>query len=155
MNRPGSCGLCAIWGTITGSGLCYECRGGRYERAKGGLREAVCRRCGWPGVVGADGTCRGCRIAVRLGQDPAWMHAEFERRALPAGRPLQLAVRIDGLALNSNPLRHRAAAGPRQRLAPWARGRIPPALDDPVVCVEEIPGQLGLFAPWPRTFTRA
>ncbi|MER5669458.1 hypothetical protein [Streptomyces mirabilis] len=155
MNRPGSCGLCAIWGTITGSGLCYECRGGRYERAKGGLREAVCRRCGWPGIVGADGTCRGCRIAVRLGQDPAWMHAEFEGRDLPAGRPLQLAVCIEGLALNSNPLRHRAATGPRQRLAPWARGRIPTAPDDPAVCVEEIPGQLGLFAPWPRTFTRA
>lgn len=155
MNSPGSCNLCATWGTITGSGLCYECRSGRYERAKGGLREAVCRRCGWPGIVGADSTCRGCRIAVRLGQDPAWMHAEFERRALPAGRPLQLAVRIEGLALNSNPLRHRAATGPRQKLAPWYRGRVPPALDDPMVCVEEVPGQLGLFAPWPRTFTRA
>ncbi|GAP45855.1 hypothetical protein [Streptomyces azureus] len=83
------------------------------------------------------------------------MHAEFERRALPAGRPLQLAVRIEGLALNSNPLRNRAASSPRQRLAPWARGRVPPALDDPVVCVEEVPGQLGLFAPWTRTFTRA
>ncbi|MFG3023602.1 hypothetical protein ACGFZQ_34550 [Streptomyces sp. NPDC048254] len=46
------------------------------------------------------------------------MHAEFERPALPAGRPLQLAVRIEELALNSNPLRCRAATGPRQRLAP-------------------------------------
>ncbi|MFE1909236.1 hypothetical protein ACFW96_37030 [Streptomyces gardneri] len=26
--------------------------------------------------------------------------------------------------------------------------------DDASVCVEEVPGQLGLFAPWPRTFTR-
>ncbi|GGN34055.1 site-specific integrase [Streptomyces fuscichromogenes] len=155
MNSPGSCGLCATWGTITGSGLCYECRCGRYPRAQGGLREAVCRRCGWAGIVGADGTCRGCRIAVRLGQDPAWMHAEFERRDLPAGRPLQLAVRIEGLALNSNPLRNSAVTGPRHGLAPWARGRVPAALDDPAVCVEEVPGQLGLFAPWPRTFTRA
>lgn len=78
------------------------------------VREAVCRRCGWPGIVGADGTCRGCRIAVRLGQDPAWMHAEFERRALPAGRPLQLAVRIEELALN----RDRCATA-----TPRARGR--------------------------------
>jgi len=30
VNSPGTCGLCATWGTITGSGLCHECRSGRY-----------------------------------------------------------------------------------------------------------------------------
>ncbi|MEU0375429.1 hypothetical protein ABZ070_35975 [Streptomyces sp. NPDC006283] len=101
-----------------------------------------------------DGTCRGCRVAVRLGEEDAGMRAELERRDLPPGRPLQLAVRIDGVKLSSFPLRHN---GPRShdRLPPWARDRAQPPPNDPAVCVEEIPGQLGLFAPLPRTFTQA
>lgn len=152
---PESCLLCAAWGTVTGSGLCAMCRNGRYRVQQGKLREAVCRRCAWPGIVGVDGTCRGCRIAVRLGEDEAWVRAELERRTLPPGRPLQLAVHIGGLRLSSFPLRHNDRPLSVVKLPAWARDGVPPLPNDPAVCVEEIPGQLGLFAPWPRSFTRS
>ncbi len=84
-----------------------------------------------------------------------WMRAELEGRALPSGRPLQLALHIDGVRLSSFPLHHsRTRRRVRERVPRRVRAPVPAPLDDPWVCVEEVPGQLGLFAPWPRSFTR-
>ncbi|WP_327257260.1 tyrosine-type recombinase/integrase [Streptomyces sp. NBC_01244] len=58
-----------------------------------------------------------------------------------------------GLPLRSFPPRY-AATGPAAHRPVWARGQHAERQDDPGVCVEEVPGQLGLFAPWPRAFTR-
>ncbi|WP_426501645.1 hypothetical protein [Streptomyces sp. D54] len=120
---------------------------------RGLLEQAVCRRCGWAAIVGVDGTCRGCRTAVRLGEDDQWLRSELGRRELPPGRPLQLPLEIEGLRLKSYPLRL-PGQGPAVKLPSWARGRPAAPQDDAAVCVEEVPGQLGLFAPWPRTFAR-
>ncbi|MFB9388297.1 hypothetical protein ACFPM3_06775 [Streptomyces coeruleoprunus] len=113
----------------------------------------ACRRCGWEAVVGTDGTCRCCRAAVRLGEDEEWLAAELQRRDLAPGRPLQLAIEVDGLRLNARPLRQPRGKVPVSRPV-WARYGPPPPEDNPSVCVEEVAGRLGLFAPLPRTFTR-
>ncbi|MCQ1579269.1 tyrosine-type recombinase/integrase [Streptomyces parvus] len=134
-------------------GVCPECRAATYQMRQGKLREEDCLRCGWLAIVGADGTCRCCRAAVRLGEDPAWLRAVLERRLLPAGRPLQLALRMDGLRLKTLPLRQTRPLT-TVKLPSWARGRPAELQDDPCVCVTEVPGQLGLFAPCPRSFTR-
>lgn len=107
---------------------------------------------------GADSTCRCCRLLVRLGGDDAWLTAELARQNLPPGRPQQLALRLHKVRLpRADPLRQTDT--PLVRLQPpaWVlrtAAASEPA-DDPSVCVEEVPGQLGLFTPWPRTFTRA
>ncbi|MGW8879260.1 hypothetical protein [Streptomyces mirabilis] len=153
--KSSSCELCAVWGPVTARGLCPGCRDGHYRVAQGLLHDDACRRCGWSAVVGADGTCRGCRVALRLGEDEEWMRAEIEGRALPSGRPLQLALHIDGVRLSSFPLHHsRTGRRVRERLPLRSRVPVPAVRDDPSVCVEEVPGQLGLFPPWPRSFTR-
>lgn len=159
----GSCELCCTWGVVELSGLCPECATARRRYRKGGThgeryREASCRRCGWPAIVSSDGTCRCCRLLIRLGGDDAWLTAELARQSLPPGRPQQLALRLHPVRLpRADPLRQTDTPLVRQQPPAWAlRAAAAPApADDPAVCVEEVPGQLGLFPPWPRTFTRA
>ncbi|MBT2453196.1 hypothetical protein J7F03_40550 [Streptomyces sp. ISL-43] len=93
----GSCGLCATWGRVTGMGVCAVCREEVYRMRRGTMAEGVCRRCGWTTVLASDSTCRCCRTVVRLGEDEQWLAAELQRRELPSGRPLQLALGIEGL----------------------------------------------------------
>ncbi|MFF1255589.1 MULTISPECIES: hypothetical protein [unclassified Streptomyces] len=156
------CRLCCTWGVVESSGLCPECASA-YRRFRNGdvvgvrYREAACRRCGWPALVSSDGTCRCCRLLVRLRGDDAWLEAERARRTLASGRPLQLALRLATARLpRAEPLRQTDTPLTRQTLPGWVRRTAAPQpADDPAVCVEEVPGQLGLFAPWPRSFTRA
>lgn len=108
-------------------------------------------------MVTVDGTCRCCRILVRLRQDDEWLWAEGERQWLPPGRPVQLALRLEGVRLpRADPLRHKDGPIVRPRNPRWSRpsweewaGRE----DDPTVCAEQVQSQLGLFVTPPRRFT--
>lgn len=72
------------------------------------------------------------------------MRAELEGRALPSGRPPQLALHIAGVRLSSFPLHHsRTGQRVRERVSRWVRALVPASLEGPWVCVEEVPGQLG------------
>lgn len=162
--RPsaGSCGLCCTWGVVESSGLCPECATARRRCCRGGphgqrYRETVCRRCGWLAIVSTDGTCRCYRLLVRLRGDDTWLAAELARQTLPPGRRQQLALRLPTVGLpRADPLRQTDTPLVRRQPPAWALcpAAPPEPTDDPAVCWEEVPGQLGLFAPWPRTFTR-
>ncbi|MFF7250459.1 hypothetical protein ACFZBU_42085 [Embleya sp. NPDC008237] len=157
--RPlvGSCGHCASWGVVTRTGLCPGCARAHSTADRGinGKRHDRCRRCGHPQPVARDGTCRACLLAVRLGQDKAWMWAEVRREYLPPGRPLQLALGPEGLRLpDASPLRRHDRPMVVLKIPPWVRQVCPsPVRDDPRVCPPQMPGQLALFPTPPRRFT--
>jgi hypothetical protein len=64
------------------------------------------------------------------------MLAELERLVLPPGRPVQLALQLDGLLLPAtSPLRYQDQLPVRPRKPKWLRGRPRPAADEPNVLV--------------------
>lgn len=156
--KAGSCATCACWGAVTTGGLCRECAVVRALARSGGRkrREANCRRCGWPEVVGPDGTCRSCLLAVRFGEDEAWLRSEIMRGDLAGGRPRQLVLRLPEVALpRASPLRdHERPLARPWRIYPWARPMLAKGQrDDEDVCPPQIPGQLALFRDHGRRFS--
>ncbi|MFG2878753.1 tyrosine recombinase XerC [Streptomyces sp. NPDC048337] len=103
------------------------------------------------------GVCAPCLLAVRLGEDDAWAWGELHDEALAPGRPRQLTLDIEGIALpEARPVRMpQAKSGRRAAIPAWLRARIPePVQDDPRICAVQVPGQLGLFPTPARQFAR-
>ncbi|MFI6006831.1 tyrosine recombinase XerC [Streptomyces sp. NPDC051366] len=122
-----------------------------------GWSEAPCRRCAWTVPVTRAGVCAPCLLAVRLGEDDPWAWSELREEALAPGRPRQLALDIDGVALpEARPVRMpQAKSGRRSAIPSWIRARLPePVQDDPRICTPQVPGQLGLFPTPARQFAR-
>ncbi|WP_405652952.1 tyrosine recombinase XerC [Streptomyces sp. NBC_00019] len=122
-----------------------------------GWSEALCRRCAWTVPVPRAGVCAPCLLAVRLGEDDPWAWGELHDEALAPGRPRQLALDIDGIALpEARPVRMpQAKSGRRAAIPAWLRARLPqPVQDDPRICPPQVPGQLGLFPTPARQFAR-
>ncbi|MFE5717869.1 site-specific integrase [Streptomyces erythrochromogenes] len=122
-----------------------------------GWSEGSCRRCDWTVPVTRAGVCAPCLLAVRLGEDDPWAWGELHDEALAPGRPRQLALDIEGVALpEARPLRMpQAKPGRRRAIPPWLRARHPePVQDDPRICPTQVPGQLGLFPTPARQFAR-
>ncbi|MYX84746.1 MULTISPECIES: hypothetical protein [unclassified Streptomyces] len=153
--RPpaGSCEYCASWGEVTMNWHCLPCGRLRTWARNGthGRHMGTCRRCGYTQPVARDGTCRGCLLAVRAGQDEEWMWSEVKRDYLPPGRPRQLTFSLAGIVLpDARPLRNHDQPMVVQKIPPWVRELCPrPVRDDPQICPPQLRGQLGLF-PTPR-----
>ncbi|MEV7618029.1 hypothetical protein [Streptomyces sp. NPDC089799] len=112
-----------------------------------GRSETPCRRCARTVPVPRAGVCAPCLLAVRLGEDDDWAWGELHDEALAPGRPRQLVLDIEGIALpETRPVRMpQAKSGRRAAIPPWLRARIPdPVRDDPRICPVQVPGQLGL-----------
>ncbi|MGW0315997.1 hypothetical protein [Streptomyces flavidovirens] len=123
-----------------------------------GWSKAPCRRCAWTVPVTRAGVCAPCLLAVRLGEDDPWAWGELHDEALAPGRPRQLALDIEGVALpEARPVRMpQAKSGRRAAIPSWLRVRLPePVQDDPRICPPQVPGQLGLFPTPARQFARA
>ncbi|MFK0181817.1 hypothetical protein ACIQVR_38375 [Streptomyces xanthochromogenes] len=122
-----------------------------------GWSKAPCRRCAWTVPVTRAGVCGPCLLAVRLGEDDAWVWGELHDEALASGRPRQLVLAIEGLPLpEARPVRMpHAKPGRRAAIPAWLRARLPePVQDDPRICPPQVPGQLGLFPTPARQFAR-
>lgn len=129
----------------------------RVSSGRDGWTEAACRRCAWTVPVTRAGVCAPCLLAVRLGEDDPWAWGELHDEVLAPGRPRQLALDIDGIALpEARPVRMpQAKPGRRYSIPSWLRARCPGLVqDDPRICPPQVAGQLGLFPTPARQFAR-